>query len=255
MTIAAEDLVKIHELVVEPVLDFTKSFPVSKEGDLVPEQMTLLKALRGENKAEIDATGVSSYTLDFASYNVIVATIDETCVFTLSNLVEGDSVYLKVEKGLTHLVSFYYVDNVNKFNQNQTMLLFHIIKKDGVVHIDNINRVKPISLSSAKFTPSAGTIVSFDYFKSTIIDNLVLFEGKFTYVGTGSSNSILISIADWPIVKYNAAVTPIVATCLQSAAYFRCDALMDESNLKIYFDSRAIDVNITITISGHFEIV
>jgi hypothetical protein len=245
MTILAEDLVKIHDLTLEPVLDFEKSIPVSKEGDLETKRMTLKTALRGEKKVTINAIGESEYPLSFANHNVIDVDIDESCEFTLSDLVNGDSVYLRVSKGVDDLVSFYQLTPI-PFNQYQTSLLFHITRKADINTIQCVNRVKTFTLSSSKFTAVLGTITAFRYFVGTVIDDNLFFEGQFDFSFASSGNAILINIADMPVVKYNNYDTPISTFCSQNGTVFPTNGRADEYNIAIFFDLYTISFKISI---------
>lgn len=209
-------------------------------------------------------TGSATATADFTSYEAIQSTIDEDCLITVTGMQDESVYWLKVIKGASDMVTFYGVGGeyiIPSHQYGKTVLYFRITHydttSDDTIIIEPVMTTEQSSLITSKFSGTGFTVSSLTYFDYTLEGTKCNFEMLLTIEMTAAQSAVTVNIADWAILKLNAALsTPCACEVIKNGATnITKSAIVNETSMIVTFDSAvAISDSITIMANGPFQI-
>lgn len=248
---------RIRDLTIEATNEFDYVVEIDRAGEVETKQMTM-KVLHEPVTNTIDATGLSSQTVNFSSYNTIVVTIDQDCTLNISNVLVTD-VTLIVLKGSANIATISGLDHVTESRQDgETTLFYKIYAQGSYQYGTRINDQYSDTLVIGDLSPGIGTINSLDHFKWKIEGTKCNVNTEFTFshaIPIVDKNQLTVTLSNFaPTLLYsNNALAAYIEIGTDNYAA-QCN-INDSDELEISWDfGLGSGVTATIYINGDFEI-
>ena len=229
------------------------AFPESK-------RMSLATLLRTAPSDVVDASGLSSYTVDFGSQPVVDLTINQDTVLTLTGLNENETAILRINKAEDNIVTFNNIDGtIDAEQKNKQALTFRIGSYLGKIIAERTNTQYGFVTSLANLTPIDASIVVLNYMEYQVNYNICNFNSEFQVKLNVARNNVALEIANFPLTMLHN--TQVLANSMHSTIEVLGRASLiatsaSTASIVIFFDREvATTETLTVVLSGSFKIV
>jgi len=245
---------RIDGLTIETVKAWDQKLAIDKAAYTEARSLNLEVLQRTRVSKSQSEISSSSATLDFSAHEQILLIIAQDFTATISNVPNNSVNYLKVTKGSTDVITFVGADEENEAFQNGlTEIWYKVTGVNGDVILERLNTQLTQNLVIGDFSSTSGTVTTFDYFESTINDNICSFEGSFTFTTSSLVDSFTINIANWNIQKKQSSFT-------STSNYVRIDdervsaiMIITDTYLSVFLPASYND-DVEIKLNGQFKV-
>jgi len=150
------------------------AFPESK-------QQSLLNVLRTSPFKAVSATGLSAYTLDVVSKNMQI-TISVDCLVYFNGLNEGETLYLRVLKGVNNIITFGMIlTSIDSRQIGRDELRFRVDKYAGIITVTRLDCQEDMNKSITDIVYEGGSLVSVDRFRYLLNNNMCTLSARIAF--------------------------------------------------------------------------
>lgn len=201
---------RIRDLTVQATKAFDQVIEIDKTGLTETKQLTVETLQRTKVPTNQDGTGGGSKVVTFEFNDYINLTINANTTAQLSTIKDRETVYLKVNKGSSDILSFQTFPGLFLEEAQQvglTQLFFEITRMNDASDtsttptiIKQLNSQASGTLTTGDFSLLGGTITSVDHFRWSTNKNICTFNGEFDITATSNLTELNISIiGDWSV--------------------------------------------------------
>jgi hypothetical protein len=185
---------RILDLGEQIPLDYASMIEVDMLAFPESKQQSLLNVLRTSPFKAVSATGLSAYTLDVVSKNMQI-TISVDCLVYFNGLNEGETLYLRVLKGVNNIITFGMIlTSIDSRQIGRDELRFRVDKYAGIITVTRLDCQEDANRAITDIAYAGGSILSLDRFRYLLNNNMCTLSAEIEFVPSSDTKIITFAV-------------------------------------------------------------